>query len=307
MTKTLLSLSKRTLKERFLQSIYELKPFNIQGDMPLPLPHAVKDYISCVICSRRSAPVLQKLLQDLTQQTLAPDQFEVIIYDNTPSGKEPFVEKFSSLLTLKYLSDDTDTGLLGHFRNLALTHARGDHILFLDDDTRLPQSDFLSTALALFKQTNADIIMPQGHGLPLENHSHYHYLDAYSFATRCSFYNRSLLEQLGGFRGNVTGYEDIDLGIRAIITKAAILKTDQITYEHPPLFFHSLNKPVAIGQSIQTLRQAYPFHLWLILWLNALSLLPLFLWPTTQNRNWAKISLGVLIAPFRQKKETYHS
>ncbi len=296
----------RTFKTRILRLLYTRMPFNLKGDMPLLTLKAQKDTISCIICTRRDPGILKSLLTDLAGQTLSKDQFEVIIYDNTPSGNESLAEEFSPLLKLHQMHDATPSGMIGQFRNTALTHAHGEYILFLDDDTRLPQRDFLSLIIELFNTQTADILMPQGKGLSLDKDPRYHFLDTYSFAARCCCYKRSLLEQLGGFRKDITAYEDIDLGIRVSMMNAIILKTDRLCYEHPPLFFISWKKPVAIGQSVLCLRRHYPFYLWLIIYFNALRFLSLLLWPTTQNRQWAKISIGVLIAPFQQRKETYH-
>ncbi len=270
------TLPQQTFTEWILRSLYKAFPFDLKGDISVLPANAIKGHISCIIPTRRGSSILRNLLTDLTRQTLSTDQFNVIIYDNTPEGIAPLIKEFSSLLRLHHLPDTAPTGMIGQFRNTALMHASGEYILFLDDDTRIRQRDLLSNALELFNTHQADIILAKGEGLALKEHPNYCFLDAYSFAARCSFYKRSLLEKLGGFRGDITGYEDIELGIRASMMNASILRTAHICYQHPPLFFHSLQKPIAIGQSILRLRGHYPFLIWLAIYGNALRFLGSF-------------------------------
>ncbi|MBF0123539.1 MAG: glycosyltransferase family 2 protein [Candidatus Omnitrophica bacterium] len=293
------------LRERTLKNLSRLTPFSLSGDLPTTQKPYHTNMISCLICTARSSDILGSLLNDLAQQSLDTNHFEIVLCDNSTAGHDALLKQYSSRLTIQYLRDTSPYALIGNMKNNLLGLARGETILFLDDDTRLPQKNFLEHSLHLIKETGADIILPRGEGLVSTNLSCYNFLDPYSFANRCCIYQRSLLDSLSGFRQDITAYEDIELGIRALMTKAKIIQTDQLHYQHPALFFNSLQKPLAIGQSILRLRRHYPFHIWLMIYVNALMLLPLGLWPTMKNRQWFKISLGVLLAPFTRERYSY--
>lgn len=294
----------RTIKERFLKNIYNLFPFRISGDLSGPLPPLKENFISCLICTAREPSLLIALLMDIKQQSLDKELFEVLILDNSLKGIKDSIKKYFNLFSLKYIRNNTTQGELGKLRNELLLNAQGNYILFLDDDTRLIQNDFLEKAISIFKISNPDVIMPFGKALLCPQKPNYKILDSYSFATRCCLYKRSSLEAIRGCRNLIT-YDDIELGIRMELWGGKVLKTDELEYYHPALYFDSLKKPIAIGQSIFQLRKSYPWYAWLLIYINALRFLPCILIPTTENRQWFKISFGVLIAPFIKKKFTY--
>lgn len=263
-----------------------------------------KHLISCLICTCRESSFIDRILSDLKQQSPSEDLFEVLILDNSKDGLPSILKKYGSIRVFR---DHSTQGFIGAMRNCLLSQAQGKYILFLDDDTQIHQKDFIYQALEIFKTVNPDIILPRGKGLARKDKPGYHYLDMYSFATRCCLYKKSLFDKIGLFRADITAYEDIDLGIRMTLQKARILKTPLLEYYHPVHYFKTLQKPLAIGQSIFKLRNYYPWYWWILIYLNALRFLPLVLLPTTVNRQWFKISLGVLIAPFFSKRYSYQS
>jgi len=265
-------------KFKILKAIYRAAPFNLAADWK-PSSTKTKIVLSCVIPSYRRDQ-LKNILEDLSLQDFPKENFEIII-----------VKDISKVI--------------GFLRNKGLEMSQGEFILFLDDDTRIFQKDFLSKAFSLIKKTEADILQPSGHSLYGVLKSKQDFLDRFSFASRCCFYTRPLLERLGGFRADLNSYSDIELSIRAMIISPRVIQTEELTYYHPPLYFPSLQKPLAIGQSIFKLRRYYPLGAWLLIYFNALRFLPLALWPSKANRSWFMISLGVLLYPFRAK-EYYH-
>ncbi len=292
-------------REKILKKIYQFAPFPIEGDLPKTTITYQSGMISCLICSARASSVLALLLNDLAEQSLDRDHFEILICDNSLASHDALIKQYASRLSIQHLRDVSTLALIGNMKNKLLQSSRGALILFLDDDTRLPQKDFLTQALHLSETNPADIILPQGTGLAPQALGDYHFLDPYSFANRCCLYRRALLDTLKAFHEDITAYEDIDLGIRAIMNAAKVLRTDQLHYQHPALFFTSLKKPLAIGQSIIKLRTHYPLYIWLIIYVNALSFLLLALFPTMKNRQWFKISLGVLLAPLTRERHSY--
>ena len=126
----------------------------------------------------------------------------------------------------------------------------------------------------------------------------YDFLDQFSFANRCSLYRRSTIRSLGGFFKGLNAYEDPELSIRLMLNAPKIVQDEGLNYYHPPLYFDSMRKPLAIGQSIFQLQGRYPWPLWLLTYFNALRFLPYGLIPGQRYRHWFKISWGVLIYPF---------
>jgi len=279
--------------------------FKIKGALKVSVKPVKKNFISCLLCASRDEQTVQELLGDLSRQSLNKDSFEVVILDNSAQGLKKLTDQFAAALSVVYVRNASSTGMLGALRNATLEASRGEFICFLDDDTRILQEDFLQKALEIFQKTSPDLIMPLGKALCKEKDGRDRYLDPYSYAARCCLYQRRVIEALGGFHHDLAAYEDIDLGIRSRLAGVRVFKTDQLQYAHPGLFFTSLQKPLAIGQSVLKLRKYYPWYLWLLIYLNALRFLPLGLIPTTKNRQWFKISLGVLMAPFVRKECTY--
>ena len=266
-------------KFKVLQKLYRAFPFKITADWQDPTGTPQTE-ISCLIPSCRPEH-LKNILEDLSLQDFPQEKYEVItIHDSSK--------------------------IIGSLRNRSLDASRGKYILFLDDDTRIFQKDFLSKAYLLFQDQHPDILQPCSVSLYGVLHPKQDFLDNYSFATRCCFYTRDLLKRLGGFRNDLNSYSDIELSIRAMMLSVRVMQTNELSYAHPPLHFYSLQKPLAIGQSIFKLRRCYPFGIWLLIYLNALRFLPRILWPSRPNRAWFKISLGVLLYPFKPR-EYFHT
>ena len=270
--------SANQIKYKVLQTLNRCFTFKITADWNAAGDRAQIEF-SCIIPSCRPE-LLKDILEDLSLQDFPKNDFEIIVIDGP--GK-----------------------VIGSLRNQGLEKSHGQFILFLDDDTRIFQKDFLSKASLILKESRADIIQPGGHSLYAVLQGRTDFLDHFSFASRCCIYTRDLLERLGGFRADLNSYSDIELSIRAVSLAPRVVRTDKLSYYHPPLYFPSLQKPLAIGQSIFKLKKYYPFIIWLLIYLNALRFLPLVFRPTKQNRSWFKISLGVLLYPFR-RGEYYH-
>jgi hypothetical protein len=133
----------------------------------------------------------------------------------------------------------------------------------------------------------------------------YGFLDQFSFTNRCSFYRRNIIEGLGGFIKGLHTYEDIELSIRLMMGCPRVIQEKKLNYYHPPLYFGSMQKPLAIGQTIFQIRQHYSLLVWLLVYLNVLRFLPLGLLPGQRYRHWFKISLGVLLYPFTGESYYY--
>ena len=86
--------------------------------------------LSVVIPCFNSESTIEKLLQQLGQQTLASDQYEIIVVDDGSDDKTPnLVGKFQKV----YLFQQDHSGP-GNARMLGIKHAVGNYVLFLDSD-----------------------------------------------------------------------------------------------------------------------------------------------------------------------------
>lgn len=127
-----------------------------------PVERAKKPRISVLIPTFRRPQLLPKALASiLAQQNCSLDAIEVIVVDNCPDASarpsfERARESAGGRLGLRYLHEPRPG--ISHARNRALTAARADHVLFLDDDLEAaPQ--LIATFLQALTQTSAAILV----------------------------------------------------------------------------------------------------------------------------------------------------
>ena len=288
-----------------LRTFYKMAPFNIKGGLPNNEKGYEKGLISCLIISNKIA-LLNNLLEDLKLQTLPRDLFEVVIVFDLP-GKEflDLIQKHKKHLNITYHQSHKPLRVLSNLRNISVSLSSGEFFLFLDDDTRIFQSNFLESGLSLFKEYDVKVVIPHANSLYGIMKKHYDFLDQYSFTNRCCFYHRQVIENIGGFLKDLQTYEDIELSIRLMINDSKVFWAEELDYFHPPLYFDTMQKPLAIGQTIFQMCRSYSLPFWLLVYFNALRFLPYGLIPGQRNRQWFKISLGVLLYPFTGKSYYY--
>jgi glycosyltransferase involved in cell wall biosynthesis len=96
-------------------------------------PTSRSPFLSAVVCTHERAELLRRMLESLCHQTLALDAFEVVLVDDGSSDATREVAlSFRSRLPLRYVYQ-RNAGLAAA-RNLGLFVARGEVLLFLDDD-----------------------------------------------------------------------------------------------------------------------------------------------------------------------------
>lgn len=103
-------------------------------------------YISVVIPTYNRLPVLKNTIESLEQQTLSLDRFEVIVVDDgSDDGTYEWLSNYKGRLNLRSIRHHTNRGT-ATARNDGIKTARGDIIVFLDDDMRMGRN-LLSTYL----------------------------------------------------------------------------------------------------------------------------------------------------------------
>jgi FkbM family methyltransferase len=104
--------------------------------------------VSVVICTRNPVmSILNRTLDPLEKQTLAPDRFELIIVDN--NSTPPLTEaglRGGRTLKFKLISEPTDG--LSHARCAGIAAASGELFVFVDDDNFLAP-DYLAKAVEI--------------------------------------------------------------------------------------------------------------------------------------------------------------
>lgn len=285
------------LRHYLLRRAYRFFPFDLKGDAEMTADAGCS--ISCLIPTFDRLRELSTILDCLQSQDMNRADFEVIVVDD---GSNPLVanlcRKYESAITVIYLSI-SQRHSVGSLRNAALAVSRGEILLFLDDDTQLWNTSFLSIVAERFASMPAVgclQFMAEADRCLL-NHRYAH-LDGHSFAMRCVAYRREHIFRLGGLMNVLTSYEDIELSLRFVISGGKCCRDAMLSYFHPPLYFPSWQKPLANGHSFLKLRHRYSYVIWFLCFMNAIRFLPFMLSPSIRQRQWGKISAGFLLALF---------
>jgi glycosyltransferase involved in cell wall biosynthesis len=105
--------------------------------------------VTVAICTYNRASMLQQTLRDLSRQQFPHEQYEVLVIDNNSRDNTPeIVAEFASAQPMPRRILETQQGL-PHARNRAIAEARGEIIVFADDDVLL-ESNWLSQLIAPF-------------------------------------------------------------------------------------------------------------------------------------------------------------
>ena len=122
--------------------------------------------ISVILCTYNRQRYIYPVLQSLAQGTLEPQHFEILLIDNNSTdGTRTEYERFASdhpNLTLRYYFEPQQG--LSHARNRGIREAKGDLLVYVDDDA-LVNPEYLAT-YATFFQTHPEAMAAGGPILP---------------------------------------------------------------------------------------------------------------------------------------------
>lgn len=284
------------MRERILSTLYRWFPFDLRGDCLVPvISEGIS--LSCVINFYGRINLLEGILYSLMGQDVPHNQFEIILVEDqggTEAGRLA-AEYFSQELPIRYLPLDANYGTMGYSRNFGLLHSRGKYILFLDDDTVLQQTNFLSLLIAAFESNpGADALVPCGSASYAVIDGRYDFHDPYFMTSRCTAYRRTVLAELGGFVSDFIGQEDVEFVIRFHMAGKHAQNASDLNYFHPPLLVPNLRKPEAVGASFYRLKGRYHWVVWLLVLLNCSRHALLWFIPRRKNREQGRFGIGFL-------------
>ena len=213
--------------------------------------------VSVVVATHNRVDRLRDLLTGLRAQTLAPDEFEVIVVDDaSQDGTAAFLrDAATGRPRLEPVIVDRNVGRAAA-RERGWRTARGPVIAFIDDDC-VPDSRWLQAGLEAHERKPEAILQGRTEPIaaevaatgplrrPFTRTIRVGSLDA-AFQTCNIFYPRDLLERVGGFDteafGRVHGGEDSDLAWRAIGAGAPA------TFVEEALVCHAVNWQGPVGK-----------------------------------------------------------
>jgi glycosyltransferase involved in cell wall biosynthesis/ubiquinone/menaquinone biosynthesis C-methylase UbiE len=122
--------------------------------------------LTVAVCTYRRHYWLARCLESLEAQTLAKDEFKVLVVDNSlqPGESERFRSTLNNNLDLEYIV--TEKAGLSYARNVALERCRTPIIAYLDDDA-LAAPDWAVRLLAAFGRHNGAAGAVGGKALPI--------------------------------------------------------------------------------------------------------------------------------------------
>jgi glycosyltransferase involved in cell wall biosynthesis len=230
-------------------------------------------FFSVVIPTYNRLPILQKCLQAMARQTLAaPDRYEVVVVDDGSTDDTlAWLAQEKANLPMVRLVCQAHQGAAAA-RNLGVTSAAGDTIVFIDSDLVVTET-FLQTHADALRQGQAtlgsDALFTYGRVINTNNFEQptsepYKFTDfsAAYFATGNVAIARHWLEQAGLFDLDFRqyGWEDLELGVRLKKLGLKIIKVPAAVGYHWHPAFHLAQLPKLIDQEIQRGRMGVVFY-----------------------------------------------
>ncbi len=170
----------------------------------------VKSFASIIICTYNRASLLQRVLLSLSRQTLDAEQFEIIVVDDgsTDNTAEVCEAMGHEMPDIKYVRIERNTGL-GNAANLGVQSAKGDYLIFTDDDciARKDWAKNMRDALRKYPLVAGSVKSPTSNFIKLcHNIAEFHPFMEGRKAGSIDFvaganmgFRRSLFEELKGF------------------------------------------------------------------------------------------------------------
>jgi glycosyltransferase involved in cell wall biosynthesis len=199
--------------------------------------------LSIQLCTYNRAALLERVLEACFDQTLSPDEYEVVLVDDGSQDDTPAViERAQRIATCRFTVVRQPNGGLAKARNAGIARCTGARIAFIDDDV-LPTPVFAAEHLASDAR-HGDVVVRGAaintesfDALPTPVWTLKNYSANWFWTTNVSV-RRSRLDAAGGrFDESFSeyGWEDIELGLRlrAIGTKA-VFNRRAVVFHYKP-------------------------------------------------------------------------
>lgn len=237
---------------------------------------------------------MENILYCLDVQSLEKTDFEIILVEDRGGSDDgrSLKARFPSL-NINYYNPSSGWGLMGYMRNYGLSKAKGEIVLFLDDDTVILDNDFLKKLYSLFRN-DAELmaVIPEGSASYCLLKGRYSFHEPFFFTNRCMAYRRSCLIEMKGFDNSFIGQEDVEFAIRFLAKNHKYIKSSDVKYYHPPLLVQNNKKAEAVGYSFS--KSKYQLWFKILLGVNGARWLPGILIPTKRNIYMSKFAYGYL-------------
>lgn len=197
--------------------------------------------VSVVVPTYKRPDLLERCLSALSQQVLAPEEYEIIVCDDGPSEQARAVAQAAAALckgqlAIRYFAVSMTQGPAGA-RNVGWKAAVAPIVAFTDDDT-VPEPDWLQAGIAAMTPgvdaVAGRIIMPLPER-PTDYHRDAARLSDAEFVTANCFVRREALVAVGGFDERYTQAwrEDSDLQFSLLQHGYTVVRAAQAMVVHP--------------------------------------------------------------------------
>ncbi|HVA29595.1 MAG TPA: glycosyltransferase family A protein [Candidatus Baltobacteraceae bacterium] len=173
------------------------------------------------LCTYNRATLLERVLDACFEQTVPTDSYEVVLVnDGSTDGTAAAIERAVSRATCSFEVVNQANAGLAKGRNVGIARARGERIIFIDDDV-LPLPNFVEEHLRSHDRTPLAVV--RGGAMNVENFDDLpppywnlkHYSGNFFWTTNVSV-PLATIRAIGGFNESFSeyGWEDIDVGLR---------------------------------------------------------------------------------------------
>jgi GT2 family glycosyltransferase len=194
------------------------------------------------LCTYNRAHLLGRVLDACFEQTAPSDAYEVVLVnDGSPDNTRRVIEAARERATCAFIVIEQENSGLARGRNVGIARARGERIIFIDDDV-LPTPMFVEEHLRSHDRApdavvrGAVINTASFDDLPPPIWSFKDYSANYFWTSNVSL-PLATLKRVGNFTESFReyGWEDIELGMRLRATGTrAIFNRYAVAYHHKP-------------------------------------------------------------------------
>jgi len=208
------------------------------------------------LCTYNRAHLLERVLDGCFEQTVPPEAYEVVLVNDGSRDATPqVIEAARARATCDFTVIDQENAGLARGRNAGIARARGERIIFIDDDV-LPTPSFVAEHLRSHERRpqaiwrGAVINTASFERLPVPVWTLANYSGNYFWTSNVSA-PLELIRRVGGFTEDFReyGWEDIELGLRVRFAGTpSLFNPKALAYHYKP--------PPTAGDVEGMLRQA---------------------------------------------------